>query len=139
MTSFAIPRTTSSTRINQIIRQVGKKAKVKRTHYFMSRLERRDCLAVADDIYIVWAMSAFQLREMQLSFPSLDLDMPCHRMDIAFHGIRRGLRTNFTLHSTALGPTEIGVWRGRQRSQHGWANREGFATGAGSKRRVREG
>jgi len=60
--------------------------------YFMSRLEHCDCLAVADDIYIVWTMSAFQLREMQLSSPSLDLNMSCHRMDIAFHGIRRGAK-----------------------------------------------
>lgn len=87
------------------------------------------------------------------SLPSLpDLDMSCHRMDIAFHGIRRGLRTNFTLHSTALDTFRQRLIERRRRrereksreiytciqahkrSQHGSVNRrrdEGFTAGVG--------
>lgn len=62
--------------------------------------------------------------------PPLDLDMSCHRMDIAFHGIRRGLRTNFTLHSTALGLTEThgeseAQTQGKADTWTGRANRRG--------------
>lgn len=93
----------------------------------------------------------------------LDLDMSCHRMDIAFHGIRRGLRTNFTLHSTALDTfrqrcikrrrrereREIHIHYmyidAREKPQHGLTNRrrdEGFAAGVGRGggwRKAREG
>jgi len=109
-----------------------------RTHYFISRLERRNCLSVFDDIYIVWTIPAFQQREMPLSSPSPGLDMSCHRMDIAFRRIRRRLRTNFTLHSTALDLTEMHRETERDTqtekpTRTGEPRRdEGFAAGAGS-------